>query len=444
MTVQTQAQSAFYRTIWRWHFYAGLFVMPFIVLLSLTGSVFLFKPQLDRWQERSYQGLSTAGMVTPSAQRDAALAAFPGSRFDSYRLPAEPGDAPVVHIGLSSGEMRDVYVSPQGRVLGSIDPEMMISGLVRRIHGELFAGRLGGWIVETAGSWAIVMVLTGLYLWWPRGRRFAGVVWPRLGHGKQAFWRDLHAVTGFWVSGLAIALLVSALPWAGVWGTGFKMVRDELGWTKGRSDWKVGADHAEHDHAAMMRMMVEPNAPGLDAIAAKAAAQSLPNPVLIKPPGAPDRTGPSMAWTVKTESQNRPLNVVITYDPASGRELSRKGQADKHVIDKAVAYGIAWHEGQLFGWINQLIGLITALMLIGLTVSSFVLWRRRKPENLLGAPPPPAVPARIGGVVVIVVALAIVLPMLALSLVAILVIELLVLRRIAFVRHWLGLRPASQ
>mgnify|MGYP003608572640 CR=1 FL=1 len=33
---------------WRWHFYAGLFVIPFMILLSLTGIVYLFKPQLDQ------------------------------------------------------------------------------------------------------------------------------------------------------------------------------------------------------------------------------------------------------------------------------------------------------------------------------------------------------------------------------------------------------------
>ena len=143
MAVRDSVSSAFYRTVWRWHFYAGLFVMPFILVLSLTGAVFLFKPQLDRWQERSYQGLSRAGAVTPSAQRDAALAAFPGARFDSYRLPAGHGDAPVVHIGLDNGTMRDVYVSPQGRVLGSVDPETRVSAIVSRIHGELFAGKIG-------------------------------------------------------------------------------------------------------------------------------------------------------------------------------------------------------------------------------------------------------------------------------------------------------------
>ena len=39
--------SSHYQRIWRWHFYAGLFVAPFLILLSLTGIVYLFKPQLD-------------------------------------------------------------------------------------------------------------------------------------------------------------------------------------------------------------------------------------------------------------------------------------------------------------------------------------------------------------------------------------------------------------
>lgn len=39
--------SSHYQRIWRWHFYAGLFAAPFLILLSLTGIVYLFKPQLD-------------------------------------------------------------------------------------------------------------------------------------------------------------------------------------------------------------------------------------------------------------------------------------------------------------------------------------------------------------------------------------------------------------
>lgn len=43
----TESSSRFYRSVWRWHFYAGLFVIPFMMVLAITGSIYLFKPQLD-------------------------------------------------------------------------------------------------------------------------------------------------------------------------------------------------------------------------------------------------------------------------------------------------------------------------------------------------------------------------------------------------------------
>ena len=42
-----QPKVNFYNLAWRWHFYAGLFVAPFMVMLALTGTLYLFKPQLD-------------------------------------------------------------------------------------------------------------------------------------------------------------------------------------------------------------------------------------------------------------------------------------------------------------------------------------------------------------------------------------------------------------
>jgi uncharacterized iron-regulated membrane protein len=440
-----QPSVSLYRTIWRWHFYAGLFVHPFILLLSLTGAAYLFKPQIDRWEEASYRGLGTANAVSANAQLQAALNANPGAQFHSYRLPERAGDAAAIHIALADGQsMRDVFVSPQGKVLGSVDPETRIAPTLARIHGTLLAGKYGSWLVELAASWAILMILTGLYLWWPNGRGLAGVVWPRLSLGQRAFWRDLHAVTGFWVSGLALVLLTTAMPWADVWGNSFKFVRTEMGWTKERPDWKIGAgDHAEHDHQAMLKMQAA-GVPmtRLSDIVAKAQGESrLPYPVLVKPPGAPDRAGPTdMVWTVKSEAQNRPLNQTITYDVATGAELSRKGFAEKHPIDKAIGYGIAWHEGQLFGWVNQLIGLLTAIGMVTLAVSGFVMWRRRKPADGIGAPPLPAMPARIRGVVAIMLVLAALLPLLAASLILLWVFDRLLLPRLPALARWLGVR----
>jgi uncharacterized iron-regulated membrane protein len=438
------SRAALYRNIWRWHFYAGLFVMPFILILSVTGLIYLFKPQIDGWEESSFRGLPTINSVSPNQQLETAMATFPGAQFESYRLPEDTGDAAMITLVLDDGGIkRQVFVSPQGKMLGSLEPDSRISNIVSEIHGSFLAGKLGSWLVELAGSWAIVMVLSGLYLWWPSGRSLSGVVWPRLSFGKRAFWRDLHAVTGFWVSGLALVLLITALPWAGVWGEAFKLVRTQMAWTKDRPDWKIGVgnEHADHDHAAMMRQQASgiPMAGLADIVAKAKAERGLPFPVMVKPPSAAERFGPpSMAWTVKSETQDRPRRVTITYDMATGKELSRKGQADKHPIDKAIAYGIAWHEGQLFGWINQLIGLLTAIALITLMVSGFVMWRRRKPEDVFGAPPLPAVPAKIRGVVAIIFLLAAMLPLLAISLIVLWAFDRLLLPHLPRLSIWLG------
>jgi uncharacterized iron-regulated membrane protein len=462
-------KASLYRTIWRWHFYAGLFVVPMVLILALTGAAYLFKPQVERWEERAWRNLPTENAASPDDQVQAALAAYPGSRLHSYRLPQSESDAVLIHVALAAHgdgrpEMRDVYVSPQGKVVGTLNPERRIMEVVHDIHGQLLLGKRGSWIVELAASWAIVMILTGLYLWWPRGRGLAGVVWPRLSGGKKVVWRDLHAVTGFWVSGLAMVLLLTGLPWADVWGSAFKAVRTEMGWVKGQQDWTIGGqpaggtDHAEHEHGAMaasnsampamshvmpdgtvMTMAMTPVS--LSQIVAEAKSQRLPFPVIVTPPGGPQRFGRSATadWSVQSDTQNRPLRVTLTYDPMTGKQTSRQTFADKHVIDRVVGYGVAWHEGQLFGWINQLIGAVTAFMLVTLSITGFVMWRRRKPDGQLGAPMGPATPAKLKGAAALILGLAAFLPLLAASLLAMWLIELLIIRRFASVAKWLGL-----
>lgn len=421
-----------YRTLWRWHFYAGIFCLPFILTLAISGTIYLFKPQVDAWIDAPYRNLPNSGVRSgANEQIAAALAAHPDSQFVNYRLPQSSKDAVIITLQQADGNYR-VYVHPTTlEVLRSAAVDSEFMQLVKRFHGELLAGNTGSIIIELAGCWAIVLVITGLYLWWPRNARgAAGVIYPRLSQGSRIFWRDLHAVTGIWVSGFTLFLLISGLPWSLVWGSALKELRQQ--------------DNHSHHHAAPADWNIS-NADS--AAAASLPAVQLPEPLVqnaqrlgFAPPVelAPATDMPN-AWVAKSQSQNRPLRAEAWLDAETGNVIRTHHFSEKKTLDRIIGIGIAAHEGQLFGWLNQLLGVFTTVGLTLMGVSAFVLWRRRKPKDALGAPPPlphAKVGKIVGGAVLI---LALVLPLLAASLIVILMFEWALLKRVPAIRHWLGI-----
>ncbi|MFY8095862.1 MAG: PepSY-associated TM helix domain-containing protein [Niveispirillum sp.] len=441
-----------YRTIWRWHFYAGLFCVPFIVALALSGALYLFKPQVEALIDRPYDNLVLTGPAADAnAQALAALAAVPGGSLRTYILPEAADDAVRVLVRDGQGATWRVYVHPQTlAVLHKIREEDRLMQQIKKFHGELLMGDNGSLFVELAACWGIVMVVSGLYLWWPRGNQgWAGVLYPRLTAGGRTFWRDLHAVVGLWVSFLALFLLLTGLPWASVWGEGFKAVRKATGMAAQQQDWTTSrraerAGHDAHEHAdeaamdhgglSMADMMV--GAFTLSDAVASVAPLSLAAPVHVNLPAKPGG-----AWAVRSMSQNRPERVSIDLDGATGTLLRREDFADRHVIDRVVGVGIAAHEGQLFGWFNQFLGVVAALGLVLLSVSGAVMWWTRRPSGALGAPPPLRIKGSPAVMGMILLGFALFLPLLGASIILVALIDLAVLRQLPAARRWLGLRP---
>ena len=440
----------------RWHFYAGLLCLPFVLWLSLTGGAYLFRPQVEALIDRPYAAVATGGSprATPAEQASAAVRAVPGSVLHRFELPETATQAVQVIVGKGSGETR-VYVHPETlAILKTVDEDSRLMRLVFRLHGELLMGDAGSYVVELAASWTIVMILSGLILWWPRGGGAAGVIWPRLGEGRRRMWRDLHAVTGFWVSAMTLLLLISGLPWAKSWGSYLKAVRGVVERSVVVQDWSTGhssevsaravadagtrammSEHAEH--AGMPMTHVAGSYASLDRIVATIAPMGLAAPVLIAPP-----TASGAPWTAKSDAANRPLRTDLTLDGASGAVLTRTDFGERRLIDRLVGYGVAIHEGQAFGVANLLLNLVTAIGLMLLSVSAAMLWWRRRPEGVLGAPVAPRSQPLALGFFGAVVVLALLLPLFGASAILVLAVERLVLRRMPRAQRWLGLRAA--
>ena len=450
-----------YRAVWRWHFYAGLFAIPFILWLSVTGAIYLFRPQINAWLDKPYDHLTFSGPpATAARQVEAAVAAVPGSNLHYYQLPRTAHSAVQVIVGRGPTEYR-VYVNPQTTAVKKvIEEEHRPMRILFHLHGELLMGDRGSNVVELAASWTIVLILTGLYLWWPRqSRSLAGVLYLRLRQGKRVFWRDLHSITGVWICAWTLFLLLSGLPWAAGWGGYLKKVRSLAGTAMVRQDWTTGSHseleqrmalnrnslaggavlHSEHmAHMGTPELGPDPYAP-LAKMIPTVTRLKLPFPVLISPPmqkGAP--------WTAKSDVADRPERVNLTLDPKTGTVLRRQGFHQSDFVDQTVAVGVAAHEGQLFGWVNQLVGLATAGGLILMCVSAVVLWWRRRDAGVLGAPAVARRGPRVSfGLVALVVGLGLYLPMMGVSLILVLLTEHFVLRRIPATQRWLGLEPGG-
>ena len=307
--------------------------------------------------------------------------------------------------------------------------------------------------MELAASWMIVLIITGLFLWWPRKTAgLAGTLYPRLTKGSNFFWRDMHAVSGLWVSFFLLFLLISGLPWAKSWGGMLKQLRQTEQKIVVKQDWSTGlsseladrqasntqtviassglGDHSGHGGGANFMLM---DYSVLDKIVGNVAPLNLANPVLISPPNKNNAL-----WLARSDSQNRPLRVNVKLDAATGGIVERKDFSQRAFADRLIGYGVAAHEGQLFGWFNQALGLFTTFSVIALAVSSTILWWRRRPNGTLGAQKAINRPRLPNYLFLVILILGSLLPLLGISLLIILLIEFAVLRRIPLVSKFLG------
>ncbi len=466
-----------HRTVWRWHFYAGLFCIPFVLWLSVTGTVFLFHPQIQRLLDRPYSHLAIATRATAEAEVQAALAALPGTTFDSYQLPRSQTSAAEVLVDKGAQQFR-VYVHPETLAVLHVDNEdHRVDTFTSRLHGEMLAGKYGSWLIELAGSWAVVMIVTGLFLWWPSNtRRLGGILYPRLRAGGRTFWKDIHSVTGIYVSVFALFLLFSGLPWAKSWGGYLKGIRHlsagravsqdwttssaevlakrqartssathDMGSMPGMAGMDMSGDHATSAHAGHATafgrhttMLTGPHsfAP-LDRMVATVAPLQLTNPVLISPPMHARGN-----WTARSDTRNRPLRVDLVLDGTTGAVLKRTDFHSKPWLDRVIGVGIAAHEGQLFGVLNQVVSLLTTIGLVLLSVSGLVLWWKRKPEASLGAPVLIRRVRYSAGLITVLIAFGLYFPLLGGSMIVVALTERFVLRKLGTTGRWLGLTPA--
>ena len=441
MTREAKPQAAHasdrvYARLWRWHFFAAFIVIPFVLWQSTTGTLYLWSERLMDALHPELRFVEAGGQaMPPSAQVRAALASSglessPGgthepsailhdahhqiavdeTRVQRVVLSEDAHRSTAVLLVGANGLPFPVFVDPYtARVLGNLTAPAWIPGLTRALHGGWPLGDPGSWLLELGDGWAIVMIATGLYLWWPRGRGFLAGLWPRVGSGMRVLIRDLHSCVAVWFSLVLLFFLISALPWTAFWG-GKLLPRIEAA-----TDQTSPAGFSPGG-ASLTQMM---NAlPSVDELVREARARNVRGTLDVRL--APWPGAPLFMTNIRIPpSQDR----TVLGDASSGALLGDYTNADLPAIPRFVALGVHVHQGDFGQW-NLWLNTAFALALIWLSVTGVISWWTRRPRHKLA--PPPRVTARAPGfLIATAIALCVVFPILGLSVACVFLADLL-------------------
>ena len=451
---RSSASATLYRAVWRWHFYAGLYVVPFLVMLAVTGLMMLWISVLDgREGEKSLSLVTVAAPVAISAQAKAAVAAVPDGVLKQYIAPLGE-DRPALFRVDVGDEARMVAVDPSsGTVLDSWSRRAGWYDFANKVHGTLLIGTIGDRMIEIAAGFGIVLVVTGLYLWWPRsGEGLRRMLLPDLrARGRQLF-KTLHGSVGFYVSVLLLAFLVSGMSWTGIWGEKYTQAWSTFPAAKWDNVPLSDTTHASMNHGATKEVpwALEQTPMPMSGSDAGMAGVPMGTPVDIDTVTALARTlgfgvdgrfqlntpsGDTGVWTISQDSMSndtaRPTeDRTVHVDRNTGRVLADVRFADYSVAGKAMAVGIALHEGDMGVW-NIALNTLFCLSVIFLAVSGVAMWWMRRPKGSfrLAAPPVPNDVPLAKGVVVLTLLLSFLFPLVGLTLLAVLTLDLLVVSR---------------
>jgi len=386
--------------------------MPVVALLCITGSIYLFKSNFNDYVYQDVRFISAPENAKAASYTDQLSAAreFSDHHIMSVTLPTSTERATAFRQHAQAHSRNIVYVNQYtSEVSGAYAQKQTLMYTVRKLHGELLLGKPGTLFVELVASWFIVLVLTGIYVWWPaKGFSVKGFFTVRRGQGRRVFWRDMHSVLAFWMSAFMLIILAGGMPWTDVFGDNLKWVQKQTN-TGYPQHWRNAKGLSSDSQLAS----TTDKAASLDQIVAIAKARDLPGKIIIKLPQ--DSEG---VYTISNQAFWLADQQVVHVDQYSGEVIKALDWTQVGILMELRQVFMRLHQGE-YGKLSLIAVLLVALTFFVATIASLTSYLFRKPKGEWGLPQAPE-SFKVGvPVLVLIGLLAIVFPMFGASVILI-------------------------
>jgi uncharacterized iron-regulated membrane protein len=375
---------SFKKIILRVHLWLGLASGLIIVFLGITGCILAFQREIeDSTQSYRFVEPQQQAFLPPSQLKSIAEKELPGKHIHAVLYEGKEHAAKVIFYQFQPEEYYYMtYLNPyDGTVLNVKDMDKDFFRIIVMGHFYLWLPpEIGQPIVASATLIFVVMMISGLILWWPRNKaarkqRFT-IKW-------NARWRrknyDLHNVLGFYMTWVAIILAFTGLIWGFQWFA--NGVYKVAGGDKSLVYQEPLSDTNRISHASL-------NQPAIDAVWHKMNAQY---------PGAqwievhiPETDASPVAANANPDRDTYWKTDYRYYDQYTLKELSvdhvygRYNEAG--VADKIMRMNYDLHTGAIWGLPGKVLMFFASLIAASLPVTGIYIWwgRRKKSKRTKG------------------------------------------------------------
>lgn len=383
----------------RLHFYAGVFIGPFLLVAALSGALYALTPALEEAIYSKELRVPASQSSVPLAEQIRAAQQIAGGQAPAAVRPApRPGDTTRVMFtdpGLGESESRAIFINPANAEVRGDLTVYGTSGVlpfrtwIDDLHRTLLLGDAGRLYSELAASWLWLISLAGLALWLTRPRRKTPkkdvTARTRTGRFNRGGLAKVHGTGGVALIIGFLFLSATGLTWSGLAGNNITSLRSALNWTTPQLPTTIeGADASADDvqqphHGGGTPTATSTDPTMYDHVLAAARQETIieADKIEIKPPA-----GAGKAWTVTEIDRSWPTQAdAVAVHPATMKVTSKLVFEDFTMAAKLTRWGIDAHTGVLFGLANQLVLALIALSLAGSIIGGYLMWWKRRPTR---------------------------------------------------------------
>jgi len=366
----------FKKSIGKVHLWLGLSSGLLVFVIAITGCIYAFQEEIQNLtQPYRFVEHQQQPVLRPSELKAIAEKELPGKKIHAV-LYAKPGKAAqVIFYNVDPEYYYLVYLNPfSGEVLKVKDAQAGFFPFILDGHFYLWLpSEIGQPIVATATLVFLVMLISGLFLWWPRNKKATK---QRFSIRWNARWRrknyDLHNVLGFYATWIAIILAFTGLVWGFEWfAQGYYNLaggEKSLLYTEPKSDFTL---------------VSESDVPAIDRLYALMRSENPSAEVLEV--HIPETASSAIEISINPDDETYWQADYRYFDQYTLKELSVDHiygkSANASVADNLMRMNYDIHTGAVIGLSGKILAFFASLIVASLPITGFYIWWGRKQKD---------------------------------------------------------------